>query len=76
MKGSSKMTRRQVLAGMAATALCGVAQEAVIKVAEGSKGRAARSEATPGPVRVDVSRYGIMKNQQKAEYKKEREPYL
>ncbi|HEX8145273.1 MAG TPA: hypothetical protein VF553_22085 [Pyrinomonadaceae bacterium] len=69
MKEGSKLTRRQVLAGMAATALCGVAQGAVIEEAEGLKGRATGGDERPGPVRADAARFGIMKNQQKEDHR-------
>lgn len=63
------MTRRQGLAGMAVTALCGVAQGAVIEEAIGSKGRVASGDATPTPLRMDTARYGTMNNQQTADHR-------
>jgi maleate isomerase len=54
---------------MAATALCGVAQGAVIEEAEGLKGRATGGDERPGPVRADAARFGIMKNQQKEDHR-------
>ena len=69
MKVRPGVTRRQVLPGMAAAALGGVAPGAVIEEAGGPEVRAVSTDAKPGPVTMDTARHGILKEHQTANHR-------
>lgn len=60
-----RVTRRRVLAGMAAAALGGVARGAAVKETGGAEGGAVGGGEMQGTVTTDAARYGIVEAQQK-----------